>query len=309
LLIAALVRVLLPGRRPTVALSLLAAGVAVSALGDVLYLVNTLTGTGNVLLEDLTWLASYLLMGAAFLHPSITTTALPTGRISDELSRRRLLALTMATLIAPAVVVARAAGGDGTYSVFAGVTSGVLFLLVVARMAGLVTRIKEQADQMTVMARTDALTGAGNRAAWDHALVAEVDRAKRLGTPLSLVMLDLDHFKKYNDRMGHLGGDQHLRACVDRWRAELRSIDTLTRFGGEEFSVLLPGCTLEDALGTSERLRAAVPAGESCSAGVAMWNGRESSSELLARADAALYEAKRAGRDRSVAAASMPSAH
>ncbi|HEU4480823.1 MAG TPA: GGDEF domain-containing protein, partial [Actinomycetota bacterium] len=246
--------------------------------------------------------------GAAFLHPTVGFSSIPVAHTSDELSRRRLAALTFATLIAPAIVVASSAG-DQSYSILAGLTSGVMFLLVVARMAGLVSRIQDQADQMTVMARTDPLTGAGNRAAWNEMVGIELTRSKRLGLPVSIVMLDLDRFKDFNDRKGHLEGDQHLRDCVEAWRSRLRSIDTLTRFGGEEFLVLLPGCLLEDALKTSERLRSAVPHGETCSAGVARWDGEEGPRDLVARADGALYEAKHAGRDRSVAARSSLRRH
>ena len=87
---------------------------------------------------------------------------------------------------------------------------------------------------------------------------------------------------------------------------ELRASDTLARYGGEEFTVALPGCTLVNAKDIVERLRAAMPNGQTVSAGVACWNGRESAEELVGRADAALYEAKRSGRDRLVTAGGTP---
>jgi diguanylate cyclase (GGDEF)-like protein len=115
-------------------------------------------------------------------------------------------------------------------------------------------------------------------------------------------MLDLDHFKQYNDRRGHQAGDGLLREAAASWRLALRPYDMLARYGGEEFSVVLPGCTIEDALALVERLRAGTPEGESCSAGLAEWDGREPAEALVGRADAALYQAKRAGRDRAVVA-------
>jgi diguanylate cyclase (GGDEF)-like protein len=113
-------------------------------------------------------------------------------------------------------------------------------------------------------------------------------------------MLDLDHFKRYNDRQGHQAGDRLLKRVAGAWTAELRATDILVRYGGEEFALALPGCGLEDATTTVERLRAVIPSGQTCSAGIAAWDGEELATELLDRADRALYEAKRSGRDRTV---------
>jgi diguanylate cyclase (GGDEF)-like protein len=121
-----------------------------------------------------------------------------------------------------------------------------------------------------------------------------------------MAMLDLDHFKLFNDELGHQAGDRLLKAAAAAWRAQLRTTDTITRYGGEEFAAVLPSCTLEDAVHLIERMRAATPAGQTCSAGVAHWNGEETPEELVARADTALYEAKHSGRDRVVVAAAEP---
>jgi diguanylate cyclase (GGDEF)-like protein len=112
-------------------------------------------------------------------------------------------------------------------------------------------------------------------------------------------MLDLDHFKRYNDARGHQTGDRLLKRVATYWCDELRPIDILARYGGEEFALALPACPLDEALLVVERLRAAVPDGQSCSAGIASWDGAESAADLLDRADRALYEAKRSGRDQS----------
>jgi diguanylate cyclase (GGDEF)-like protein len=112
-------------------------------------------------------------------------------------------------------------------------------------------------------------------------------------------MLDLDHFKAFNDSNGHAGGDELLVTVADAWRARLREGDVLARLGGEEFAVLLVGCELGAAVGVVESLRAQVPFGQSCSAGLAQWDRFETPEELLAAADAALYSAKAAGRDRT----------
>jgi diguanylate cyclase (GGDEF)-like protein len=120
---------------------------------------------------------------------------------------------------------------------------------------------------------------------------------------MCMAMLDLDHFKLFNDELGHQAGDRLLKAAASAWRHQLRSTDTLTRYGGEEFAAVLPSCELEDAVHLIERVRAATPAGQTCSAGVARWDGEETPEQLVLRADQALYEAKHSGRDRVVVAA------
>jgi len=157
-------------------------------------------------------------------------------------------------------------------------------------------------DRLELLAHTDDLTGLMNRRAWDLEVVREVARARREGSPLAVAMLDLDRFKDYNDRHGHQAGDRVLREAASAWRAVLRETDLLARYGGEEFAVAFPGCDRDDAQALVERLREVTPAGQSCSAGLACWDERESAEALLGRADKALYDAKQSGRDRTVVA-------
>jgi diguanylate cyclase (GGDEF)-like protein len=153
------------------------------------------------------------------------------------------------------------------------------------------------------IAQTDELTGLPNRRAWHERIPAELARASRPGEGVSVVMLDLDHFKHYNDTHGHQAGDRLLKQVASVWSNELRPTDILARYGGEEFALALPACPLSQALKIVERFRAAIPDAQSCSAGLASWNGTETAEELLDRADRALYQAKRAGRNRSTTAA------
>jgi diguanylate cyclase (GGDEF)-like protein/PAS domain S-box-containing protein len=152
------------------------------------------------------------------------------------------------------------------------------------------------------LASSDALTGLPNRRALDDQLPREMARSLRAESPLCLAIVDIDHFKAYNDTHGHLAGDAVLRDCAAAWDDALRGEDTILRFGGEEFLVILPNCAPEDAAEIVERLRAATPDGQTCSAGLAQWRAGESVDDLVGRADAALYEAKDAGRDRLVSA-------
>jgi diguanylate cyclase (GGDEF)-like protein len=166
----------------------------------------------------------------------------------------------------------------------------------------------ERADmlgRLESMARTDDLTGLPNRRSWFEELPRELARGARYQRPVCVAMLDLDRFKDYNDRHGHLAGDRLLKEAAGAWRGALRETDRIARYGGEEFSIVLPDCTLEDAVQLVERLRMVTPGGETCSAGVAEWNGDEPPETLVRRADAALYEAKRIGRDRVVVASKV----
>src|SRR5439155_12224375 len=140
--------------------------------------------------------------------------------------------------------------------------------------------------RLTAAARTDELTGVLKRSAWDAELVREIARAEREATPLCVAMLDIDHFKRFNDAAGHAAGDGVLKEASTAWRLELRVTDQLGRYGGDEFLVLMPGCSLEHARDVVERLASATPSGQTCSAGVAEWNGGELTEALMARADA-----------------------
>ena len=163
------------------------------------------------------------------------------------------------------------------------------------------TEISRLVSRLHGLARTDPLTGVPNRRVWEEELPRELERARRMGTQLCVAMIDLDHFKTYNDRFGHQAGDRVLKEAASAWRAEVRSTDLLARYGGEEFVVLLPTCALDDAIQIAERLRTVTPQ-VTCSIGVASWDFTESADALLERADQALYEAKAAGRNCSVAA-------
>jgi diguanylate cyclase (GGDEF)-like protein len=158
----------------------------------------------------------------------------------------------------------------------------------------------ELLSALAKVARTDDLTGLPNRRAWDEGLELELARAERDDTPLCIGLMDLDRFKLYNDDNGHQAGDRLLKEIAAAWRSELRTTDILARYGGEEFALALPGCDLEDASLLVERLRVATPEHQTCSAGLVLWDGKETSERIFGRADRALYAAKEAGRDRIV---------
>lgn len=160
------------------------------------------------------------------------------------------------------------------------------------------------------MALTDGLTGCFNRRSFEMQLERDLHMATRMKLPLSLIMLDLDHFKSVNDTYGHDAGDLALRVIADALRQELRAVDTAARYGGEEFAVILPQAGLEGALSVAERLRARIESVEipkvgriSASLGVASFPTHASSRDALVTiADRALYQAKHEGRNRICAA-------
>jgi diguanylate cyclase (GGDEF)-like protein len=160
----------------------------------------------------------------------------------------------------------------------------------------------ELLGRLEVAARTDDLTGLLNRRAWDAELSRELARADREGQPLTVAILDLDRFKQYNDAHGHQAGDRFLKTMAGSWSEELRGSDILARYGGEEFALAMPTTDLEGAGLMLHRLRRSLPEGQTCSAGVCVWDGEESAEKLTARADTALYAAKAAGRDTIVSA-------
>lgn len=180
-------------------------------------------------------------------------------------------------------------------------------------------RLAELTEQLRALATTDPLTGLTNRRALDETLIREVADAARNGRPVSVAMIDVDHFKSYNDHYGHPGGDRCLQLVSDALRAAAsRAEDTVARFGGEEFCLVLPDTDEAAALVVGERVRSkvlatAVPhAGNdtgtvTVSIGVATWHPDATDSapgDLVARADRALYLAKAGGRNQCRAAPS-----
>ena len=293
------------GSRP-LAFRLLAAALLLYLAGDatwaVLNYVGVEPGPTAVKLLQMNFLTAYVLVGAAGLHRSAREVGEPTSQRTLHLSPALLVLLTAASLIAPAILAYQVWHHQVTDGIAIVVGSVALFLLVVTRMAQLLRQIERQSRQLSELTRVDELTGLPNRRAWSTELPAAIERARRDRVELSIAMLDLDHFKRFNDEYGHQAGDRLLKGATAAWSAQLRAVDQLARYGGEEFIVLLPWATAELATGVLERLRASTPAGQTFSAGVATWDGTETSEDLIARADQALYQAKAAGRDRILVA-------
>jgi diguanylate cyclase (GGDEF)-like protein len=172
-------------------------------------------------------------------------------------------------------------------------------------------RILALHETLHTQAMFDGLTGLLNRTAIANCLAAELERTRREGRSLSVVLLDLDRFKSVNDTYGHAAGDVVLKEAARRMQSEMRGYDTVGRYGGEEFLIVAPGCPSQNVLELAERVRhyigdEPVDIGNqmlpiSCSLGAAVSSatGKEDASALIGRADAALYRAKAGGRNRA----------
>jgi diguanylate cyclase (GGDEF)-like protein len=171
----------------------------------------------------------------------------------------------------------------------------------------LIAMLREHSQRLERETQEDALTGVANRRCFMQRLAAEIDLALAVGRPLSIAIADLDHFKLVNDELGHPVGDQALRRSAALMRRACRPSDLVARIGGEEFALILPAMTRDDALLFCESLRSEVAGdnwraihprlGITISIGVAQWDGSAELEELVHAADAQLYRAKRAGRN------------
>jgi diguanylate cyclase (GGDEF)-like protein len=198
-------------------------------------------------------------------------------------------------------------GSALSYMVIALAFHATLMALVVARLLA----------DLRHRSRHDGLTGLLNRRAMEEAMQGQMQRSRRTGETFSVLMFDLDHFKVINDCFGHAVGDRALKHAAALLKAGMREVDSLARFGGEEFLALLPGASVEASRPLAERLRVHLDANPmglearsismSVSIGIAQWIGAdEDASRLLVRADAALYQAKLQGRNCVVTATMEP---
>jgi diguanylate cyclase (GGDEF)-like protein len=309
-LLAMTVRLLLDGATHNVSFRLLCAALVCFLGGDSAWaVINQLVWEPGPFAHKLlasVFLAGYLVFGAAALHPDVRAVARPAPPRPARPSRRMLAVLTATSLIAPALLLVEALTHRVTDALAISIGCAALFLLVVTRMTQLLAQLDLQSQKVRELAVTDELTGLPNRRAWNAELPRALERARRDRTPLSVALVDLDHFKQFNDSYGHPAGDRLLKEAAAAWQAHLRAVDHLARYGGEEFVVLLPDATAEQARLVLDRMREATPLGQSFSAGIAVLREGESSDEIVARADAVLYAAKHAGRNRVAVAEAVP---
>ena len=202
---------------------------------------------------------------------------------------------------------AKVSAGDLSVGVPTGGSGEVGYLTQVFNT--MVESLRKNREELERLSTTDTLTGLGNRRHLMNLLTHEIERAKRAGQPFSILMLDVDHFKKYNDKHGHQAGDDVLARVSTVLRDSIRPYDCAARYGGEEFLIMLSATSLDRARESAERIRKQVRSEQfeggtvTISIGVAEFPSHgDTAKAVIGQADAALYEAKHAGRDRVVCA-------
>jgi len=276
--------------------SALAMTLAADIIWDVLVVVN---GSQADRWTDQLYLASYVLLGFAACVPSMTTLAdTRPGREGPVSAQHRLVILAGGLMLPAVTLVIEGALGYAVLWQVIGLGALLTSVLVLLRMSGILRTVEVQAVQLAELARSDSLTGAPNRRTWDYELARACTASLEQHTVLCVAMMDIDHFKNYNDTHGHQAGDRLLREAVAAWNGRLGEGEFLARYGGEEFTVLLPGLTLAQAQARIQSLSAVTPDGQTFSAGVSTWDPGTEPTSAVAAADKALYLAKGTGRDR-----------
>ena len=297
------IRGLLTDARRSPALMFLG-GAVVAALSAASWaMLSTQEHSADLVGVRLLFLLSFILFAAGIAHPSVRVAAHGVPW-TDPAPAKRWVWLMGAGQALPLLTlgIVWLLGVDGFEPVIT-VAGLAVSLLVLTRMTGFLHRIREQSDQLAALARSDELTGLHNRRSWNYELRRACTNAESRAEPLAIGLIDLDHFKDFNDTHGHPAGDRLLRRAAETWHSMLEPGEVLARYGGEEFAVLMPGLGLGEAAARLDEMRSATPDGQSFSAGVALWSPATDPLEAVAAADEALYRAKRAGRNRVFLAA------
>ena len=252
------------------------------------------------------WQSYYIFNAAAACNATAPMLSEKKPRTDGGLGVLRLIVLALAAILPSAVVVGLSLAHRPSHADWLAAGSIVVVGLVVARIWDLLQQVRSQAVQLAALARTDSLTGIANRRTWDHEISRACAKARDDGGVLYVALLDMDHFKRYNDTNGHSAGDELLQQVSRAWSLAVPAPGFLARWGGEEFAVALPTNSPDVALAQLDGLRLMLPHAQTVSIGVARWDGQESPAALLRRADQALYEAKSGGRNRMVLADSTP---
>lgn len=228
----------------------------------------------------------------------------PESRVAGHPERELLAAATMGRYQEEGWRIRKDGSQFWAHIVLAAITDDEGTVIAFGKVTRDITKRKQTEEQLhNVLAllektsHTDYLTGLGNRRCLDAMIAANISSAGRHDRPLSVAMIDLDHFKSFNDERGHSSGDRYLKKASACWRKALRKEDFLARYGGEEFFAILPDADLAQATVGMHRVHIATPGPLTCSIGIAQWDGAETGDSLISRADRALYIAKSGGRN------------
>ncbi len=306
-------------RRP---LSVIATGLAMFIAADIVYsyaLLHDGYRAGGPI--DILWIAALALFAlAAACQETARSTAPETAVPSDEMYEQRVALLPFAALGVGGLILLSAEWGQQLVPQVALALAAIVLAALIAtrqyvtqrEMVRLQRELREAHDELAALAHHDALTAIPNRRAIETTLAEEIRRARRYERDLSVLFLDIDHFKAINDGFGHAAGDRVLAEFASIVESCLRPVDTLGRWGGEEFVAVLPETGPEEAAAVAERIRARVEVHRflledgkdpTCSIGAGSYPGDGCDvADLIDVADRAMYEAKRLGRNQVVAA-------
>lgn len=294
-----LIRMLVGGGSLNRSLTLVTVSVSVTLLADLLY--NGLAAEG--LVEDTPgWMNALFALGVVLMAlASVAPDSSDVRRASPDsgrfISPPRAVALGLGTMAMPVLIALGVRGDvDGGVRILAA-ASIIVNALVVWRAILLLGIVVAQKAELARVARTDVLTGLPNRRSWDHELERAVAWAEQRGSALTVAVIDLDGFKEFNDEHGHTAGDGLLEACAHRWRSTLPAVVYLARYGGDEFTLLLPELSEAVVRQSLEALRRCTPLPVTVSIGYARRRAGDSGQQTFADADTALYAAKSRGRN------------
>jgi len=299
-----IIRLLVGAGRMNRSLALLAASVSTTLIADLVYSGLVVQGVVD---DQPGWVQALFTLGVVLMTAAALSRDAATADVPAPAGARRLMSparsasLAVASVALPVMIVLGLGTGAPTDDAALAIGAVVVNVLIVWRVTTLLGVIRQQRDELDRLARTDSLTGLPNRRSWEFECRRVEDRLRRGGTAV-VAMLDLDHFKRFNDSHGHQRGDALLRAAADAWSESLPASAYLARYGGEEFALLLPDTRGPEALPVLEALRLATPPGTTVSIGYAVAAQGAPLQLAVASADAALYRAKSLGRNRVAAA-------
>jgi len=304
LMIGAMTRLLFSASANRGPILFLTGGLGCILAGDVGFTLAIFADSDN---EAAPWITalyhlSVLLVALTLWQPDTDRMVDVQERTQERVGAVRKAALALGAVLAPMTLLTLHFRGSDEHLVAAASGGILLSVLTLARMSLLVNAVESQSEQLVVLARTDGLTGLANRRTFDFELDRAMKEALDPNNPievLSVGLLDLDHFKRFNDTYGHGQGDQLLRECAAHWSDALSRLaprSFMARYGGEEFVVIFRGDGTRVSAEVLREIMPLTPMDQTFSAGVATWDGVEMPLDLLNRADKRLYAAKYAGR-------------
>lgn len=297
----ALLRIISSQKEANPSLIMLAVAMFMYMIYDIAYNVSILNGGWeDSSMAETWWVGTFVLLAGAIGAPGARRIKAAGPDEEEPITLLHAAFLAVAAILPSAVVMYQLMLGHYLLATWLAPASLAVAVLVLLRLYEVLHIVRSQAREMESQARNDKLTGLANRRSWDYALPRMAKEAQSSGAVLHVALLDLDHFKNYNDQNGHQAGDELLEQAAASWSNALPEGAFLSRYGGEEFGILLSGIGRGDADALLETLRAATPSPQTASLGVTALNPGEDPDKAVHRADVALYAAKEAGRNRLV---------